>query len=46
MCTGEDMLPYILGVPSIDDLMSYNLLTTQLLIFKFNDYSKFKHVEK
>ena len=30
MCTSEDMLAYISGAPSIDDVMSYNLLTTQL----------------
>ena len=28
MCTGEDMFAYISGAPSIDDVMSYNLLTT------------------
>ena len=28
MCTREDGLAYILGAPSIDDAMSYNLLTT------------------
>ena len=27
-CTHEDGLAYILGMPSIDDVMSYNLLTT------------------
>ena len=30
-CTHEDGLAYISGVPSIDDVMSHNLLTTQLL---------------
>ena len=29
-CTGEDGLAYISGVPSIDDFMSYNLLTTSI----------------
>ena len=28
MCTREDSLAYILGTPSIDDVMSYNSLTT------------------
>ena len=28
MCTSEDGLAYILGAPFIDDVMSYNLLTT------------------
>ena len=28
MCTCEDVLAYISGVPSIDDVMSYNSLTT------------------
>ena len=28
MCTREDVLAYILGAPSIDDVMSYNWLTT------------------
>ena len=27
-CTGKDMLAHISGAPSIDDIMSYNLLTT------------------
>ena len=27
-CTGKDMLAHISGTPSIDDIMSYNLLTT------------------
>ena len=30
MCTREDGLAYILGAPSIDDVMSYNSLTTIL----------------
>ena len=29
MCTREDTLPHILGVPYFDDFMSYNLLTTK-----------------
>ena len=36
MCTREDGLAYISGVPSIDDIMSYNSLTTetiQIVIF-------------
>ena len=28
-CTGEDTLAYISGVPTIDDVMSYNSLRTQ-----------------
>ena len=28
MCTCEDALVYVSGTPSIDDVMSYNLLTT------------------
>ena len=28
MCTLEDALAYISGMPSIDDIMSYNSLTT------------------
>ena len=28
MCTREDALTHNLGVPCIDDVMSYNLLTT------------------
>ena len=28
MCISEDGLAYILGAPFIDDVMSYNLLTT------------------
>ena len=28
MCTREDVLAYISGAPSIDDVMSYNSLTT------------------
>ena len=28
MCTREDALAYISGAPSIDDVMSYNSLTT------------------
>ena len=31
MCTHEDALAYILGAPFIDDIMSYNLLTTLYL---------------
>ena len=31
--TGEDTLAYILGAPSIDDVMSYNSLTT--LVFTY-----------
>ena len=30
LCTREDGLAYILGAPSIDDIMSYNLLTTSI----------------
>ena len=30
-CTGKDMLAHILGAPSIDDIMSYNSLTTLYL---------------
>ena len=33
MCISEDGLAYILGAPFIDDFMSYNSLTTKLLIF-------------
>ena len=29
-CTREDALAYILGAPFIDDVMSYNLLTTSI----------------
>ena len=29
MCTREDGFAYISGAPSIDDVMSYNLHTTQ-----------------
>ena len=28
-CTGKDMLAHMSGMPSIDDVMSYNSLTTQ-----------------
>ena len=28
LCTREDMLAHILGAPYIDDVMSYNSLTT------------------
>ena len=28
LCTREDGFAYILGAPSIDDIMSYNSLTT------------------
>ena len=31
MCTSEDGLAYILGAPFIDDVMSYNSLTTSVL---------------
>ena len=31
MCTCEDGLAYISGAPSIDDVMSYNLLATIIL---------------
>ena len=31
ICTHEDMLAYILGAPSIDDIMSHNLLTTYVM---------------
>ena len=31
LCTSEDGLAYILGAPSIDDVMSYNSLTTLVL---------------
>ena len=31
MCTRDDGLAYISGAPSIDDIMSYSLLTTQSL---------------
>ena len=34
MCTCEDVLAYISGAPSIDDVMSYNLLTTLVLNLK------------
>ena len=30
MCTREDALAFILGAPSIDGVMSYNLLTTSI----------------
>ena len=30
--TGKDMLIHISGVPSIDDIMSYNLLTTTAIL--------------
>ena len=30
MCTREDALTYILGMLSIDDVMSYNSLTTDI----------------
>ena len=30
-CTGKDMLAHISGTPSIDDVMSYNSLTTSVL---------------
>ena len=33
MCTHEDALAYHSGVPSIDDDMSYNSLTTEALFF-------------
>ena len=29
MCTREDTLAHILGTPYIDDIMSYNSLTTK-----------------
>ena len=29
MCTREDVLAHDLGAPCIDDVMSYNLLTTK-----------------
>ena len=32
MCKREDALVYILGAPSIDDVMSYNSLTTLISI--------------
>ena len=32
MCTCEDGLAYISGAPSMDDVMSYNLLTTRVKI--------------
>ena len=32
MCTHEDGLAYISGAPSIDDVMSYNLLTTLVFV--------------
>ena len=31
MCTHEDTLAHILGTPYIDDVMSYNSLTTHLM---------------
>ena len=31
LCTYEDGLAYILAAPSIDDVVSYNLLTTDSL---------------
>ena len=31
LCTREDTLAYILGSPFIDDVMSYNSLTTKAL---------------
>ena len=30
MCTREDALAYLLGAPSIGDVMSYNSLTTSI----------------
>ena len=30
LCTGEDTLAYISGQPSIDDVQSYNSLTTHI----------------
>ena len=30
LCAREDTLAYILGAPSIDDVMSYNSLTTRV----------------
>ena len=35
MCTREDVLDYILGMPSIDDVMSYKLLTTKICVTLF-----------
>ena len=32
MCTLEYVLAYILGAPSIDDVMSYNSLTTLVML--------------
>ena len=34
MCTREDALANNLGAPCIDDVMSYNWLTTQVLFFQ------------
>ena len=31
MCTSEDTPAHNLGAPNIDDVMSYNLLTTKIL---------------
>ena len=41
MCTSEDALAFILGVPFIDDVMSYNLLTTSF----YNIFSIFQLCE-
>ena len=32
-CTDEDTLAYISGVPSIDDIISYNSLTAVFILF-------------
>ena len=31
ICTSEDGLTYILGMPYFDEVVSYNLLTTQIM---------------
>ena len=35
LCTNDDGLAYILGAPSIDDVMRYNLLTTHVYFLQY-----------